>query len=73
MNLKTWLQAERGRSAALAAHLCVTRGRITQMANDGVPPGLMLKVRDFTVGAVSLESLVEARTHAEPVTETRVA
>ncbi|MNL77517.1 hypothetical protein D3C87_2037230 [compost metagenome] len=64
MNLKTWLKAERGRSAALAAHLNVSRGRVTQMADDGVPPGLMLKVRDFTAGEVSLESLVADRTPA---------
>lgn len=62
MNLKSWLKAERGRSAALAAHLNVSRGRISQMADDGVPPGLMLKVRDFTAGEVTLESLVEDRT-----------
>lgn len=62
MDLKTWLQAERGRSAALAAHLGVSRGRVSQMADDGVPPGVMFKVRDFTGGEVSLESLVGDRT-----------
>jgi hypothetical protein len=64
MNLKTWLKSERGRSVALATHLGLSKGRVTQMADDGVPPGLMLKVRDFTGGAVSLESLVEDRTPA---------
>lgn len=62
MNLKTWLEAERGRSKALADHLGVSAGRISQMADDGVPPKFMLAVRDFTKGEVSLESLVEART-----------
>lgn len=62
MNLKTWLDAERGRYKALAEHLGVSAGRITQMAEDGVPPKFMLSVRDFTGGAVTLESLVEART-----------
>jgi DNA-binding transcriptional regulator YdaS (Cro superfamily) len=62
MNLKTWLEAERGRSKALADLLGVSPGRITQMADDGVPPKFMLAVRDFTEGAVSLESLVEDRT-----------
>lgn len=62
MNLKTWLKAKRGRSAALAAYLGLSRGRITQMADEGVPPGLMLKVRDFTGGEVPLESLVADRT-----------
>lgn len=64
--LKAWLDEERGRSAALAAHLGVSKGRITQMANDGVPPKDMFAVRDFTQGEVSLESLVAARTPAAP-------
>lgn len=63
MNLKTWLEAERGRSKALADLLDVSPGRITQMADDGVPPKFMLAVRDFTSGQVTLESLVEDRTH----------
>lgn len=62
MNLKTWLEAERGRSKALADHLGVSKGRITQMADDGVPPKFMLAVRDFTGGQVALESLVGDRT-----------
>ncbi|MBT2326084.1 hypothetical protein J7E62_27525 [Variovorax paradoxus] len=65
MDLKTWLQAERGRSAALASHLGVSRGRVSQMADDGVPPGMMFKVRDFTACEVSLEELVAARTPTE--------
>jgi DNA-binding transcriptional regulator YdaS (Cro superfamily) len=63
MNLKTWLEAERGRSKALADHLDVTAGRITQMANDGVPPKFMLAVRRFTGGKVTLASLLKDRTH----------
>lgn len=62
MKLKTWLDEERGRSKALADHLAVSPGRISQMAEDGVPPKFMFSVRDFTGGAVSLEELVEART-----------
>lgn len=62
MDLKTWLLAERGRSTSLAERLGVSAGRITQMANDGVPPKFMLTVRDFTKGKVTLESLVNART-----------
>ena len=64
MNLKTWLEAERGRSKALADLLGVTPGRITQMADDGVPPKFMLVVRKFTKGAVSLESMLETRRRA---------
>jgi DNA-binding transcriptional regulator YdaS (Cro superfamily) len=63
MNLKTWLEAERGRSKALADLLGVSPGRITQMADDGVPPKFMLAVRNFTGGKVTLESLVKDRTH----------
>lgn len=62
MNLKTWLEGERGRSKALADALGVTPGRVSQMADDGVPPKFMFAVRDFTKGKVTLESLVEART-----------
>jgi DNA-binding transcriptional regulator YdaS (Cro superfamily) len=65
MNLKTWLNAGRGRSAALAEKLGVSPGRITQMADDGVPPKYMLQVRAFTKGKVSLESLVSDRTPAK--------
>lgn len=61
MNLKPWLAAERGRHAALAAHLDLSPGRITQMADDGVPAKYMLIVRDFTGGAVTLEEMVAQR------------
>lgn len=64
MELKTWLDAERGRATALAAHLHLSLGRISQMADDGVPPKYMLSVRDFTGGEVTLEALVQARTAA---------
>lgn len=62
MNLKTWLDEERGRYTALAAHLGVSVGRVSQMADNGCPTKFMLSVRDFTGGGVSLEELVEART-----------
>lgn len=62
MKLKDWLDAERGRYAALATHLEVSAGRVTQMASDGVPPKFMFTVRDFTAGAVTLEELVAERT-----------
>jgi DNA-binding transcriptional regulator YdaS (Cro superfamily) len=67
MNLKSWLEAERGRSKALAGFLGVSPGRITQMADDGVPPKFMLAVRAFTKGKVSLESLVGDRTPEQKV------
>lgn len=62
MNLKPWIEAERGRNKALAAHLGVSEARMSQIADDGVPPKYMLRIRDFTEGAVSLEEMVQART-----------
>jgi DNA-binding transcriptional regulator YdaS (Cro superfamily) len=62
MNLKTWLDAERGRYQSLALKLGVTTSRVSQMATDGVPPKFMLAVRDFTGKKVTLESLVKDRT-----------
>jgi len=61
MNLKTWLDEERGRYAALAAHLDVSAGRMSQIADDGVPNKYMESVRDFTGGVVTLESMVRER------------
>jgi len=62
MKLKSWLTAERGRTVALAKHLGVSKGRISQMADSGVPPKYMIAIRDFTAAEVSVESLVEDRT-----------
>lgn len=58
MNLKQWLEAERGRHAALAAYLNVTPGRVTQMAEDGVPKRHMLAVHNFTKKAVTLKAML---------------
>ena len=62
MDLKTWLDQERGRYTALATHLGVTVGRVSQIADEGVPAKYMLAVRDFTRSEVQLESMVLART-----------
>lgn len=64
LKLKTWLDAERGRATALATHLGVTLSRVSQMADDGVPPKYMLIVREFTSGEVTLDSMVQERTPA---------
>ncbi len=71
MNLRTWLDAGRGRATSLAAHLGVTVGRVSQMAGDGVPIAHMVSVRDFTQGEVSIEEmvLVRATPSPEPATE----
>ena len=61
MELKEWLDAERGRYRALAEHLGLTVGRISQMSVDGVPVKYMLAVCRFSGGAVTLDCLVRAR------------
>jgi hypothetical protein len=63
--LKTWLDMERGRAAALAETLGVSPGRITQMADDGVPVKYMQRVFEFTNGEVTLASMVAERTPSE--------
>lgn len=69
MKLKTWLDAERGRCTALAGHLGVSVGRISQMADEGVPVKHMQAVRAFTENSVTLEEMVEARTPENAATE----
>lgn len=58
MNLTSWLEAEKGRSAALAAHFVVSPAAVSQWKTNGVPLNNMKAVRDFTGGAVSLEEMV---------------
>ena len=62
MKLKSWLDEERGRASALAAHLGLTAGRISQMAADGVPVKFMQTVSAFTGGDVSITEMVDERT-----------
>ncbi|QRF60217.1 hypothetical protein [Variovorax paradoxus] len=69
MHLKPWLNEKRGRATALAKHLGVSTGRITQMADDGVPDKFKLKVRDFSHGTVTLEEMVRARTAPDDSTQ----
>lgn len=58
MNLTTWLEAEKGRSAALANHFGVSPAAVSQWKGNGVPLANMKAVRDFTGGAVTLEEMV---------------
>jgi DNA-binding transcriptional regulator YdaS (Cro superfamily) len=58
MNLADWLGKERGRSEALASHIGVSKGAISQWKTNGVPVGHMKTVRDITGGAVTLEEMV---------------
>lgn len=58
MDLTAWLEEEKGRSAALAAHFGVTRSAVSQWKSNGVPLDYMKAVRDFTAGLVTLEEMV---------------
>lgn len=62
MNLKHWMKLQRGRNVALANRLGVSPGRMSQIADNGVPDKYKLAVRDFTKHAVSLEEMVWERT-----------
>ena len=55
-----WLDdnGNRGRAAQLAAHFGKSASAISQWRENGVPRDLMLPVRDFTKGDVSLEEML---------------
>jgi DNA-binding transcriptional regulator YdaS (Cro superfamily) len=62
MKLKDWLDAKKGRAAALASHLGVTPSMVSQMVREKdpvrIPPSHYRAIREFTDGAVGLEDLV---------------
>ena len=60
MDLRSWLKGEKGRGSALAAHLGVTRARVSQMGtgNTPVPQKFFRPIRDYTGGSVTLEELL---------------
>lgn len=59
MKLNQWLDEERGRAQALAEHLGISAGRMSQIAADGrVPQKHMRATSEFTGGAVSFEEMV---------------
>lgn len=68
MTLSDWLDAERGRSLALATHLDRSKAAVSLWRTDGVPMPLMAAVAAFTDGKVSLEELLM---HAHQCRETR--
>jgi len=68
MNITDWLEAEKGRSAALAAHFGKTPAAISQWKTNGVPLALMKPVREFTGGLVTLEEMVPGCELAEQAT-----
>ena len=57
MELKTWLDQERGRYAALAEFLGISAGRMSQIAVDGVPREA--KVISSTLRARDVDACIE--------------
>lgn len=60
MDISTWLDADRGRLTALAAHFGLTQSAVSQWRANGVPPARMKAVREFTGGAVTLDDMLPA-------------
>lgn len=58
MDLFTWLDLERGRLTALAAHFSLTQSAVSQWRQNGVPTTKMKAIRDYTEGAVTLEEML---------------
>lgn len=58
MDLNTWLDEERGRMSAMAAHFGVTVSAVSQWRANGVPIDRMKAVRDYTGGTVSLDEMI---------------
>jgi DNA-binding transcriptional regulator YdaS (Cro superfamily) len=70
MDLTAWLEAEKGRAAAMAAHFNVSPAAVSQWKKNGVPLDNMKAVRDFTGGAVTLDELVP---EPQPIPEAKAA
>lgn len=73
MELKTWLNQERGRATALAAFLNLSLGRISQIADEGVPKKYLLRVQSFTNNEVTLEAMLLPKLDAAPQTQAQPA
>jgi len=58
MKLTTWLDSDRGRLTALAAHFGLTQSAVSQWRTNGVPPARMKAVRDFTANEVTLDEML---------------
>lgn len=56
-----WLDMERGRASAVAAHFGISISAVTQWRENGVPPQHMTTVRELTGGHVSLEEMLLQR------------
>lgn len=68
MTYTEWLDAERGRSLALATHMGKSKAAITLWRKDGVPMPLMREVSAFTGNDVTVQELLD---HALACSEQR--
>ena len=68
MQLTEWLDAERGRSLALATHMQKSKAAVTLWRDDGVPLKFMREVSAFTLNEVSVQELMD---HALACSERR--
>ena len=73
MKLTDWLDADRGRLTALAAHFALSPSAVSQWRAEGVPVRRMRAVRDFTAGEVTLDEMVAHREAAANGTEAQRA
>ncbi|MDN8612759.1 hypothetical protein [Variovorax ginsengisoli] len=60
MKLSDWLDAEKGRTKAVADHFGVSLGAVTQW-REGVPRERMRDLHAFTDAAVSYEDMLPAQ------------
>lgn len=65
MDLSTWLDADRGRLTAMAAHFGLTQSAVSQWRVNGVPLLRMKAVREFTGHQVTLEDMVPPQCAAQ--------
>lgn len=72
MNLTDWLEAEKGRATAIAAHFEISRAAVSQWKTNGVPVDNMKAVRDFTNNEVTLEEMVP-EAHSRPLIDVATA
>lgn len=64
MQLFDWLDADPGRAAALAQHLRISRGALSQWRPFNVPVRHMPAIARFTKGKVTVAEMASARATA---------
>jgi hypothetical protein len=66
MKLTDWLDADRGRLTAMAAHFDLTQSAVSQWRDNGVPRARMKAVREFTGGEVPLDDMLPEPAETAP-------